>query len=156
MREKNLAGYPVRFYLSDGLKQVDADFDLAVITGMGPYIIIDILKEALNLDDKVFILGSHERVEVLRLWLMQNGFNITDEYVIRDGFYYVFLKVQKGIMNLSESDIYVGPILKDKTSAHAYFVHKHAYYLKLSKKAKGDKLTEVKHILKHFSDVLKL
>lgn len=153
--KKNLAGYPVRFYLSDGFKSVDKDYNLAVITGMGPHLIIDILKEVMHLEDKTYILGANEKIEVLRTWLSNNGFNIVDEYVIFDGFYYVFLKVIKGSMTLTEEDIYLGPKLKTKKEAQAYFKHKYNHYLDLSKKAKGEKLVEIEKTLQLFSNVIK-
>ena len=49
---------------------------------MGPHLIIDILKEVMHLEDKTYILGANEKIEVLRNWLSHNGFNIVDEYVI--------------------------------------------------------------------------
>lgn len=153
--KKNLAGYPVRFYLSDGFKSVDKNYNLGVITGMGPHLIINILKEVIDLEDKTYILGANEKIEVLRTWLSHNGFNIVDEYVIFDGFYYVFLKVVKGTMTLTEEDIYLGPKLKLKEEAQAYFKHKYNHYLDLSKKAKGEKLVEIESILQHFATIIK-
>lgn len=79
-----------------------------MIIGMGLYLIIDILKEVMYLEDKIYILGVNEKIEVFWNWLSYNGFNIVDEYVIFDGFYYVFLKVVKGNMLLIEEDIYLG------------------------------------------------
>ena len=149
--KQNLTGYPVRFYLSDGFKNVPLDYDIAVITGMGPHLILDILKNVLHLEGKTYILGANDKVEVLREGLMQLGFKIIDEYVIHDGFYYVFLKVVIGNMTLTQQDIYVGPILKHKPEAKSFFEHKYNYYLDLSKKVRGHKLKEIKTILKYFT-----
>ena len=149
--KQNLTGYPVRFYLSDGFKNVPLDYDIAVITGMGPHLILDILKNVLHLEGKTYILGANDKVEVLREGLMQLGFKIIDEYVIHDGFYYVFLKVVIGKMTLTQQDIYVGPILKHKPEAKSFFEHKYNYYLDLSKKVTGHKLKEIKTILKFFT-----
>ncbi len=149
--KQNLTGYSVRFYLSDGFKNVPLDYDIAVITGMGPHLILDILKNVLHLEGKTYILGANDKVEVLREGLMQLGFKIIDEYVIHDGFYYVFLKVVIGKMTLTQQDIYVGPILKNKPEAKSFFEHKYNYYLDLSKKVIGHKLKEIKTILKFFT-----
>lgn len=149
--KQNLTGYSVRFYLSDGFKNVPLDYDIAVITGMGPHLILDILKNVLHLEGKTYILGANDKVEVLREGLMQLGFKIIDEYVIHDGFYYVFLKVVIGKITLTQQDIYVGPILKNKPEAKSFIEHKYNYYLDLSKKVIGHKLKEIKTILKYFT-----
>ncbi|WP_025725209.1 tRNA (adenine(22)-N(1))-methyltransferase [Acholeplasma granularum] len=151
--KKNLTGYPVRFYLSDGFKKIDADYDLAVITGMGSRLIIDILKHAKL--DRTYILGANEKVEILRSWLVSNNYEIIDEYIIYDGFYYVFLKVKKGQMNLSDSDLYVGPILKNKVEATQYFKHKKDHFLSLLNKVHGKKYDEFHTIYTYFNEVLK-
>lgn len=153
---KNLAGYPVRFYLSDGFKSVDVDFDVAIITGMGPHLIIDILKDTIKHLNKTYILGANEKIEVLRKWLCDNDFRIIEEYVIYDGFYYVFLKVEKGQMKLDAKDLYLGPVLKTKREAMPYYKHKLMHYTNLSKKAKGKKLVEIQDILQHFKDFFKI
>lgn len=133
--KKTLTGYPVEFYLSDGLKDVKSDFDLGIITGMGPYLINDIMKLAPK--NKTYILGANEKIEVLRQALVENGFMIVDEHVIYDDFYYVFLIVTGGNMVLNEDELYLGPILKTKKGAKNYFIYKKDYYSGLIKKAKG-------------------
>src|SRR5690554_2605591 len=152
--KKNLAGYPVRFYLSDGFKQVQSDFDLALITGMGPHLIIDILNEVKDLEHKTYILGANEKVEVLRKWLSDNGFNIVDEYVIYDTFFYVFLKVEKGQMKLTQEELFIGPKLKHKPERKAYYNHKVKHYKKILTQVKGEKLGQISTELKYFSDNL--
>ncbi|MDV3190798.1 MAG: hypothetical protein Q8838_02725, partial [Candidatus Phytoplasma australasiaticum] len=37
---KNLKNYPVQFFVSDGFKNIYSDFDLAVICGLGAYILM--------------------------------------------------------------------------------------------------------------------
>lgn len=150
--KQNLAGYPVRFYLSDGFKNVDADFDLAVITGMGAELIIDILTYAQNQENKTYILGTHNNIWLLRKWLSDNHYKIVDEFVVFDKFYYIFLKVIKGQMNLSLSDMYVGPILKLKSTSKAYYNHQVKHYKNLLSKAKGQRLDTIIEILSYFQN----
>lgn len=139
--KKTLTGYPVEFYLSDGLESIISDYDLGIITGMGPNLIGDIMKKASK--DKTYILGANEKIEVLRQIICDLGFMIIDEYVIYDDFYYVFLKVTGGQMHLTESDLYLGPILKNKVEAIPYYAHKATYYENLLTKTKGKRLEEL-------------
>src|SRR5690554_4367944 len=90
----NLKGYPVAFYLKDGFKDFKASFDIAVITGMGGYLICEILKTVKR--DATYLIGPHDNLDVVRKFLVENNFEIIDEYLIFDKFYYVFLKVKKG------------------------------------------------------------
>jgi tRNA (adenine22-N1)-methyltransferase len=152
--KKNLAGYPVRFYLSAGFKSIKDDFDLAIITGMGPHLIIDILNDTKKHVGKTYILGANDKLEVLRSWLSNNGFNIIDEDIIYDDFYYVFIKVEKGHMVLNESDCYLGPKLKYKLDALPYYQHKLKHYQMLKHKAKGEKLNTIVQILSYFKEFL--
>ncbi|CDR30609.1 Family of uncharacterised function (DUF633) [Acholeplasma oculi] len=151
--KKNLEGYPVKFFLTDGFKGVKEDFDLGIITGMGSRLICSILKDAPK--HKTYILGAHEKLDILRKWLQNHHFKIVDEYVIHDGFYYCFMKVETGEMRLSESEIFTGPILKLKQEALPYFEHKAKYYLGLSQKAKHEKSEEYYKIYTFYNDILK-
>ena len=44
--KKHLKDYPVEYVISDGFEKVTQDFDLAIIAGMGSYLICDILDKA--------------------------------------------------------------------------------------------------------------
>lgn len=148
--KKTLTGYPVEFYLSDGFKSVDKSFDLAIITGMGAHLITDIMAGAT--EDATYLLGANEKIEVLRLWLCKHQYQIIDEYVIYDDFYYVFLKVIKGSMTMSDVQIYTGIYLPKKKAAKDYYLHKVKHYQDISSKATGKKQEMYMRILTYFKD----
>lgn len=133
--KKTLTGYPVEFYLSDGFKDVKQSYDLAVITGMGGLLISNIMNY--SNEDATYILGPNDRVSNLREYLANNNYKIIDEYVIYDDFFYVFIKVIKGKMILTDSDLYLGPILKIKPEAKAYYKQQIEYYEDIILKSKG-------------------
>ena len=121
--KKNLADYDVSFYLSDGFKSIqDKSYDTVLITGMGAQLITEILDGSTK--DCKYILQANEKNEILREYLMSNGFKIVDEHVVYDGFYYVIIECVLGIMELSKEDLYLGPILKTKLSSREYYINK--------------------------------
>ncbi len=127
--KNNLIGYPVEFILSNGFEHVNLSYDAVVIAGMGVYTISEILKQ--NHESKTYFLQPNDKYDSLRMYLMEHGFKIIDEYVIYDKFYYVIMKVIKENMDLSEEDIYVGPVLKTKKEAKPYFLHMIHQYEKI-------------------------
>ncbi|MBN3490070.1 SAM-dependent methyltransferase [Acholeplasma equirhinis] len=148
--QKTLTGYPVEFYLSDGFKGLKKPFDLAVICGMGAYLIADILKDAP--DNAHFLLGAHDNLEFLRAYLSKNNFEIFDEYVMLDKFYYVFLKVRSGKMELTEEALYTGSYLRDKITSLPYFKHQMDHFKNLSLKAKGENKVKYEKIFTYFKN----
>ncbi len=114
----NLKNYPVTFYLSDGFDKINEKFDIAIISGMGVYTIIDILNRAPKCE---YILQPNDKHEVLRKYLMENGYIITEEHITFDKFYYIIIKVKPGNENLSEEDIFLGPKLRLNKNAKDYY-----------------------------------
>ncbi len=151
--KENLSSYPVSFYLSDGFKNIDVPYDLAVITGMGPNLISNILKEAkLDVD---YILGANDKVYILRKWLLENNFNIIEETVSFDRFFYIFIRVRKGKMNLTESEIYTGKYLYKSPLAKKYYEHKLKHYNPLLNIKNQNRQKELKLIKSYFENILK-
>lgn len=143
---KNLKQYPVEFILSDGFKNIKSDFDLGIISGMGAYLIKDILKNAPK--DKTYILQANEKNEILRAFLEEDGFEIIDEYIVQDKFFYVMMVVRKGHMQLFEDDLYLGPKLKHKQEAKPYYEHKIKQYKKILPKADESRKQVLAHLIK--------
>ena len=86
----------IRFYLSDGLKAVDKDFDVMICAGMGADTMISILCAAPWLRSAQYrlILQCQSRTPALRKFLSDEGWNITRESVLRDGrFLYTVMEV---------------------------------------------------------------
>ena len=121
--QNNLKDYNVDFYLSDGFKRInDNSYDTVLIAGMGAYLIAEILDLAKK--DCKYILQANEKTHILRKYLSENGFQITNEHIIKEGYYYVILECKKGTQELSEEEYYVGPILKNKEESKDYFMNK--------------------------------
>lgn len=147
--KKNLKDYKVDFVLSNGFENIKTPFDLAIIAGMGSYLIADILKSAPK--DVLLILQANDKHEVLRKFLSENGFIIEDEFVIHDKFYYIIMIVKKGKMHLLNDDLYLGPKLKYKPEARAYYQHKIKQYEKILPKADDDRKDELIKLIKIYS-----
>lgn len=150
--QENLKGYDVEFILSDGFRSVESKADVAVIAGMGAHLICDILSHSpLQLE---FILGPNDRLGVVRKYLAEHGFIITDEYVIRENFYYVFLKVKRGKMALNEQEIETGIHLQHKKEGQKYLSHQLKYYQNLLLKVTGKRQEEIKKVIGHYVNAL--
>ena len=117
--KENLKNYPVTFYLSDGFDKVSKDFDVGIISGMGVYTIIEILNKA---PLRKYILQPNSKHEILRRYLSENNYVITDEHIVFDKFYYIIIEAEPGYEKLSEEDIFLGPKLKNKKEAKEYYV----------------------------------
>jgi len=121
--KKNLENVNAKTILSDGFLNIHESFDLAIIAGMGAYLIGDILDHAPK-DDRTYILQANDKPEILRTYLMEHDFMITDEFIVKDRFFYVMMKAKRGKMSLSSKDLILGPVLKHKPEAIPYFEHK--------------------------------
>lgn len=150
--KKNLKNYPVTYVISDGFLSIKEDFDLAVISGMGAYLICDILDHAPK-GDQVFLLQANDKIEILRIYLMDHGFSIIDEYILEDKFYYVVLKVKRGEMILDDEDIYLGPILKHKSEALPYYMRKAKQIEKILPHTDEKRQETLKKMLKIYKNV---
>ena len=74
--------------LGGGLQPIrDGEVDTYVIAGMGGVLICDILKESYNKAQsaKTIILQPMNAIEILREWLLKNGFEIVDEELTSEG-----------------------------------------------------------------------
>ena len=86
----------IRFYLSNGVKNIPRDFDTLVCAGMGADTMISILDAApwLRTSQYRLILQCQSRTPMLRQYLSDNGWRITEETVLRDGkFLYTVMEV---------------------------------------------------------------
>ena len=84
------------FFLSDGVKSIPRDFDTLVCAGMGADTMIHILEDAPWLRDGKYrmILQCQSKTPMLRRYLSDGGWRITEESVLRDGkFLYTVMEV---------------------------------------------------------------
>ena len=83
-------------YLSDGVRSIPRDFDTMVCAGMGGDTMIHILEAAPWLQNEQYrmILQCQSKTPMLRQYLSDKGWAITEEAVLRDGrFLYTIMDV---------------------------------------------------------------
>ena len=97
---RNAAKYGVEsamtFCLSDGVKNIPRDFDTLVCAGMGGDTMVHILTDAPWLKDRRYrmILQCQSKTPMLRAFLDENGWRITEEAVLKEGkFLYTVMEV---------------------------------------------------------------
>ena len=86
----------MKFYLSDGVRNIPRDFDTMVCAGMGGDTMIHILESApwLRSNQYRLILQCQSKTPMLRQYLSQQGWQIVQEAVLRDGrFLYTIMEV---------------------------------------------------------------
>ena len=103
----------IEFLLCDGLDGCPpGKIDTIVIAGMGGDLICRILDRAewcLN-EAYTLILQPMTKAEVLRYWLVNNGFSLQEERIVCDGgkLYQVILSRYTGNMSLSDAELFAG------------------------------------------------
>ena len=110
--------------LSDGLKNIDGEYDTVIIAGMGGELISNILDNADRIKTCKLIINPMTHPELARKWLYQNGFCIEKDIVVPDGkHHYSILKAYYTgeIQNKTEKDFFLGEI--DDFSNKDYFEH---------------------------------
>ena len=127
--EKHGVGNYVIPVLSDGISELEKDVNTISICGMGGSLIVDILdKDKEKLEHvETLVLEPNNNEENVRIWLMNNGFEIAFEKLIEeDGRYYEIIKAVKGSANYSKEELFFGPILLGEKSES--FVKKWSNY----------------------------
>lgn len=108
----------IQFFLSDGVRNIPRDFDTLVCAGMGADTMVSILDSAPWLKSKQYrlILQCQSKTPMLRQYLSQNGWRITEESVLRDGkFLYTVMEVyyEPEYPRLTEGEWYFPPALME-------------------------------------------
>ena len=106
----------IRFYLSDGVKSIPREFDTLVCAGMGADTMVSILEAApwLRSSQYRLILQCQSKTPMLRQYLSDTGWRITEESVVRDGrFLYTVMEViwQPEYPRLTAGEYYFPPAL---------------------------------------------
>lgn len=167
--EKNIrfAGLSNKIELRLGSGMVpleDGEADTVIIAGMGGILIADIIKESFEKAKKVrkFILQPMYSQDFLRKYLLDNGFEITGEYLARENekIYNIitvaFGNEKKDYTN--ETFLVMGhPEKFEKNDDFKYYIEKRKSHaenvLKNLKKAKTDKENEIKQTEKFLLDL---
>ena len=132
---RNAEKYGVRskmeFFLSDGVRSIPRDFDTMVCAGMGADTMVSILESAPWLQSSRYrlILQCQSKTPLLRRYLSDHGWRITEEAVLRDGrFLYTIMEViyDPEFPRLTEAECYLSPALRknssDEVSAYCQWV----------------------------------
>ena len=116
------------FCLSDGVRDIPRDFDTLVCAGMGGDTMIHILSAAPWLKSTQYrlILQCQSKTPMLRQWLSENGWRITEEAVLKEGkFLYTVMEVYWGpeYPRLAVGEWYFPPAILENPSNQvpAYF-----------------------------------
>ena len=108
--------------------------DNIVISGMGTFTILDILKT--NKLSNTLIISSNNNIDILRREVINLGYYIDSEiFLIDKGKPYIIIKFIKGEKQYNNIDIMLGPILKNNIEYRKYIINKNKNILnKISKK----------------------
>lgn len=115
--QNNLTGTGVRTLLSDGLKHVPDVYETAVFAGLGGRLIKSLLHRDLPSHPKIkkLIIDAHRDMELLRRFLVQNGFFIVQETIVFDrGHHYLLSVFKRGQKTCTDLELEFG--YKIKTS----------------------------------------
>lgn len=103
---------------SDGLTNLNDVVECIIIAGMGGVLISKIINDSLEKvnHSKRLILSPNNEEAILREYLSNNGFKISDEHIIEDsGHYYEIIEaIPLENEKISNIDILFGPILRKK------------------------------------------
>ena len=122
--------------LSDGIKDIDDDVDVVVISGMGGSLISDILQKDPVRNVKRFVLQPNNDSKSIRRILKEIGFKLIDELVIKDNHkYYEILVIEPGQQELTTFEEEFGPV-NLKLKPHFFIERIEKEIAKLEKVAK--------------------
>ena len=133
---------------------------------MGGRLIADILdagKDKLKGVDRL-ILQPNNREDDLRIWLMENGFEIIAESILTEnGKYYEIMVAEAGHMSLSDKEVRFGPhLMKDQSQVFQLKWQREINKLEIAlgfiplvnqadRTAIEDKIQTIKEVLNHVS-----
>ena len=145
LEKHNLRG-KIKLVVSDGFKNLDECFDIAIISGVGTETIKKILDNEV-LPSKL-ILSSHKNVSDLREYMFKIGYKIEKEIIVyENNIYYNIIKYIKGKDNLSKYDLLVG--LSNDINYKKHLLNK---YKEIYEKSHDKKYLEYINIIKRKQD----
>lgn len=81
--------------LQDGIQNLPEDVEEIIICGMGGKLIIDILSWPIPSKVNTLLLSPHKDAKALRLFLINQGWTIVEEWMIKDGHFYPIIKARR-------------------------------------------------------------
>jgi len=116
------------FLVGDGAAALARPVGAAVIAGMGAELITSIIAGGREkLGDAQLILAPNLDAPLIRRFLMENGYRITDEALVREGRrFYPVIAARPGCARYDERQLLAGPVLLQKRpeSLLAYAGHR--------------------------------
>lgn len=144
--EKHNLRDKIKLVVSDGFKNLDECFDIAIISGVGTETIKKILDNEV-LPNKL-ILSSHKNVSDLREYMFKIGYKIEKEIIVyENNIYYNIIKYVKGKDILSKYDLLVG--LSNDINYKKHLLNK---YKEIYEKSHDKKYLEYINIIKRKQD----
>ncbi|TDT51083.1 tRNA (adenine(22)-N(1))-methyltransferase [Fonticella tunisiensis] len=152
--------------VGSGLSTItEGEADVIVIAGMGGTLITEILAEGSPVarQAEYLILQPVQYPEVLRKYLVNNGYIIIDEDIVKeDNKYYQVIKAANGISKPYDKEVYyyIGKILIDKGNPllKEYIEYKMDILKnileQLSEKQQVEKYRELSQLINEFKDVI--
>lgn len=113
----------VTFIQTNGFNNITLDYDVVTLTGLGYKTAKSILLMP-HKRPKFYIFGIQSELEEFRQFLSDNGYKIVDEELVKDKKFYIFIKAIYEYDKLSESDVILGPFLKQKKETMPYYLTK--------------------------------
>jgi tRNA (adenine22-N1)-methyltransferase len=115
------------FLVGDGAEALNAPVDVAVMAGMGAELICGIIARGrAKLQEAQLVLSPNLDAPMVRRFLMESGYEITDEAMIADGRrFYPVIAARPGAAHYGRLQILAGPVLLQKRpdSLMAYADH---------------------------------
>lgn len=129
----------ISFYKSDGLENInDSLYDMPVLSGMGTYTILNIIKKSNKNFDKV-LTCSNGKYKLLRSGMLELGFVSVKEQIVKENNkYYNIILFKKGNKKYSEKELYFGINHQDKKMLKEYNDYLKRKYEKIKNKVPKD------------------
>ncbi len=125
-RNLDEAGYhDVETVLTDGVSTLEGHYDVTVMAGMGYHTVAQIMTQSKEyFREGRIIIQVNTDVPMMRRFLNEHGFRITDEKVIREYKYYEIITAMAGKQQLNDEQIRFGPcLLKNRDEAFLEYCH---------------------------------
>ena len=138
--------------LQNGIENLPEDVDCIVIAGMGGLTVIEILQNGqryLNKDCSL-ILSVHKDVDKLRQYLVNNGYSILEEHIVKeDNHYYPIIKCSYSQKNeiLTEAEILYGKNVIKDSDYRSFIDHEKMKWNEILKGMPSDKSASIRHRL---------
>ena len=145
----------IKLVLSDGLKNINEDFDTLIISGMGANTIINIINNDMDKVKKAkqIIIQSNKDLYNIRKYFLKNYFKITNEVTLyENGKYYTIIVFENSseLITLNENELYFGEY---KYRNNKMFIQYKNYLLKKYKNiVKQKNIENINKLIKYLQE----